>query len=218
MVGIYKISSPSGKIYIGQSWDIQQRFWSYAYKAKWYKQPALSASFIKYGLDAHLFQKIHILPNDVSQNILDTYEEIYIQAYKDTGHRMMNIRGAGSRGKHSQQSKDKIRNTLTGRKRPQEVIDKLIESGNAFRKTEKGINGCIRGGKAHKGKTTSEEAKKNIMMAQPTRRPVSVFNKNGELIGYYKSQHIAAERMGLWQANISLSMRTSTSHKRFWFR
>jgi len=55
MIGIYKITSPSKKIYIGQSVDIERRF-------KWHKKHTiktngkLSNSFKKYGADNHVFE------------------------------------------------------------------------------------------------------------------------------------------------------------------
>src|SRR5690606_8377148 len=57
MIGIYKITSPSGKIYIGQSVNIENRI-------KFYRlghlknQTALMASFRKYGFDNHKFEVI----------------------------------------------------------------------------------------------------------------------------------------------------------------
>lgn len=57
MIGIYKITSPSKKIYIGQSINIQKRFNQYKWsKAK--SQPILHRSFKKYGIDKHKFEII----------------------------------------------------------------------------------------------------------------------------------------------------------------
>jgi len=216
-VGIYKITSPSGKVYIGQSWDIANRFGRYGYVKHWRKQPALAASFIKYGIKSHLFEIISLLPSDVSQDVLDNYECIYIEYYKGVGSRMMNIRDGGSRGKHTESSKNKIRNTLTGRKRPQEVVDKLVEASKRISEEDR-IVWCTKGGLAAKGKITSEEAKKNISLAQPTRTPVCFFNANGEMIGVYKSVNEAARRTGLFQSNISLAIKQNKWHKRFYFK
>ena len=48
MIGIYKITSPSNKIYIGQSIDIEKRFYYYR-KLYCLKQVKLYRSFIKIG-------------------------------------------------------------------------------------------------------------------------------------------------------------------------
>ena len=55
--GIYKITSPSNRIYIGQSIDIERRFKSYKTK-KAKNQPKLFNSFLKYGTDNHQFEII----------------------------------------------------------------------------------------------------------------------------------------------------------------
>jgi hypothetical protein len=59
MVGIYKITSPSGKIYIGQSVEIKRRFNSY--KRMYVKNKGvvkLYRSFLKYGADNHIFEVV----------------------------------------------------------------------------------------------------------------------------------------------------------------
>lgn len=56
--GIYKITSPTGKVYIGQSTDIKKR-WAKYMQIKYVKgQPAIYRSFIKYGVEAHQFDII----------------------------------------------------------------------------------------------------------------------------------------------------------------
>lgn len=55
MIGIYKITSPSGKIYIGQSINIEKRFKQYKY-LKCNGQIILYRSLKKYGTDKHIFE------------------------------------------------------------------------------------------------------------------------------------------------------------------
>ena len=57
MVGVYKIESPSGRIYIGQSTDIDKRF-SYYKKLKCKTQAKLYRSLLKYGVESHSFEVI----------------------------------------------------------------------------------------------------------------------------------------------------------------
>lgn len=116
MVGIYLIKSPSDAVYIGQSWDIEARH-------RWYKshneneQPYLSNSFKKYGFDSHEIKILHELPNDVEQGVLDRYEQIYIDAYRDSGFKLMNVKEGGRGGKHSDESKRKMAEWQLGRKK-----------------------------------------------------------------------------------------------------
>ena len=73
--GIYKITSPSNKIYIGQSKDIDRRWKGYKkYKAK--AQTILCRSFLKYGTDNHIFEIIEECDiNDL--NIRERYWQDY---------------------------------------------------------------------------------------------------------------------------------------------
>jgi group I intron endonuclease len=55
MVGVYKITNPIGKIYIGQSIDIKKRFNAYK-KLRCKNQPKIYNSFVKYGVENHIFE------------------------------------------------------------------------------------------------------------------------------------------------------------------
>ena len=57
MTGIYKITSPTGRVYIGQSVDIEQRFKDYNRRPAT-RQVRLNKSFIKHGIENHLFEVI----------------------------------------------------------------------------------------------------------------------------------------------------------------
>ena len=55
MVGIYKITNPSGKIYIGQSVNIDNRISSYK-NLKCKNQTKLYRSLLKYTFENHIFE------------------------------------------------------------------------------------------------------------------------------------------------------------------
>jgi hypothetical protein len=57
MIGIYKITSPTKKVYIGQSVNVERRFKEYK-KLKCKSQPILNNSFLKHGVDNHIFEVI----------------------------------------------------------------------------------------------------------------------------------------------------------------
>ena len=151
MIGIYKITSPIGKVYIGQSWDIKKR-------AKGYKsgrakgQPYLHNSLVKYGKASHKFEVIHKLEETVTQEELNYWETFYWQKCKDEGINVLNIKEPGSNGKHSEETKRKMseywkgnKNCL-GHKRSEETKRKMSE--------------------ARKGKTLSEETKRKMSEAK----------------------------------------------------
>jgi group I intron endonuclease len=56
LCGVYKITSPSGKVYIGSSKDIKRRFRTYKYLKGVKQQIKLYNSFLKYGIINHNFK------------------------------------------------------------------------------------------------------------------------------------------------------------------
>jgi group I intron endonuclease len=92
--GIYKITSPSGKIYIGRSYRIKERWRSYK-RMDCKDQNKLFSSFAKYGTDNHNFEIIHQLPNDVTKDIIENYESLYYKFYNDCGFEFLNLAPTG---------------------------------------------------------------------------------------------------------------------------
>ena len=76
--GIYKITSPSNRIYIGQSKNIKKRYLSYKY-GKCSGQPKLKSSFNKYGFENHKFEIIETCIY-LDLNIKERYWQDYYNA------------------------------------------------------------------------------------------------------------------------------------------
>jgi len=104
MIGIYKITSPSGRVYIGQSWDIERRFKEYK-KSLAIRQTKLFNSIAKYGIENHVFEIIHEFLEEIDQKILDDHEILYWNQYKNLGIDVLNVREPGKGGKHSKETK-----------------------------------------------------------------------------------------------------------------
>mgnify|MGYP003463256223 CR=1 FL=1 len=139
MIGIYKITSPSGKVYIGQSWNIEDRFRRYR-NLRCKTQRKIYSSLIKYGVNEHSFEIVHELPNDVKQEILDNYEILYWKQYISCGINMMNIREPGKGGKLSEETKQKLRDGdhsyKVGIKQSNETIEKRISKTRGKKRSE----------------------------------------------------------------------------------
>jgi len=76
--GIYKLTSPSNKCYIGQSTNITQRF-DYYKKKRCKEQPAIYNALNKYGPEHFKYEIIEQCENDI--DILDKLEKHYIEKY-----------------------------------------------------------------------------------------------------------------------------------------
>ncbi len=117
-IGIYKITSPSGKVYIGQSWNIKKRFISYKNCNK--RQVYLYNSFKKYGYNKHFFEIVCCLPKDVTQEILNCYEQLYMDLYRNCNITLLNIREAGPGGKHSDRTRELMSQAAIGKSKSEE--------------------------------------------------------------------------------------------------
>lgn len=77
---IYKIQSSSGKVYIGQTKNINNRLLNYKWVGKQTaRQPLLHKSLVKYGINNHI---IEILETELTKEEADIKEIYYIAEYK----------------------------------------------------------------------------------------------------------------------------------------
>lgn len=115
VIGIYQITSPTGKVYIGQSWDIDRRWYMYSL-GHCSAQRHLYNSLQKYGFDAHRREVLEAFSDDVEQRTLDAREQFYMDARIGEGVRLLNLRGGGSTGKLSDETKQKLRQVNLGKR------------------------------------------------------------------------------------------------------
>lgn len=122
-VGIYKIISPSGKIYIGQSTDLKSRKRGYSY-IKNKTQIKIYNSLKKYGWNKHIFEVIENCP----KSQLDDREEHHkIETIKKVGiENVLFCKIRDSKGGHlSEEIKMKIGKSHLGKKRSEETKLKM---------------------------------------------------------------------------------------------
>jgi group I intron endonuclease len=112
MIGIYKITSPSGKIYIGQSINIERRFKHYK-RLSCKDQVKIYNSLLKYGVDAHIFQVLELCDTKELNNRERHYQDLYDSV--TNGLNLLYVKSEHFNGAHSEQSKKKISNSLKGK-------------------------------------------------------------------------------------------------------
>lgn len=155
ITGIYKVTSPSDNIYIGQSRNIFNRWDQYErYKAK--TQVGLGRSFSKYGVTKHVFEIVHELPNDVEDDVLNEYERLYWNAYKEGGAVTLNAREPGN-GKLFTSTK----NILKEYRKRQFFSPESIKKGAEKRRGVKRSKEVIEKGQATR-RSYSDEHKKQV--------------------------------------------------------
>lgn len=137
IIGIYKIISPSGRIYIGQSRNVLHRFIGYRNKNANKTQVRLKRSFLKYGVDNHTFEVIETCESDQ----LNLRERHWQEFYDVTGKNGLNCYLTETSKKPreiSEQTRQKMKNAVRdlrgynnpryGIKMTQELRDKIKNS------------------------------------------------------------------------------------------
>lgn len=122
--GIYKITSPSGKIYIGQSRNINRRKSQYKNNLG-NGQPRIHNSLLKYGWNAHVFEIICECDIDKLNELERYYIKIYDTFDTELG---MNLNEGGNSGNLLNETKSKISKSLIGIKRSKETKEKISKS------------------------------------------------------------------------------------------
>lgn len=157
MIGIYKIESPSGKVYIGQSVDIDSR-WKKYQALNCDNQTKLLNSFSKYGVDSHTFE---ILEECVESKLNE--RERYWQDYYNVVSDGLNCRlteTTDKSGRLSEETKNRIGNANRGRVHSeQSKLNMSKPKSDSSRMGKYNRNGKLN---PFYGKTHSEETKAKI--------------------------------------------------------
>ena len=164
--GIYKITSPSKKIYIGQSVDIIGR-WNLYKKLRCKNQTYLYYSLKKYGFEKHKFE---IICQCILED-LNNLEKYYVDLYQTFNSKYgMNLKdGGGSKGVSSDATKLKQsaslkgeNNPFYGKKHSEETRLKLSEIA---KKRKLSVETKKKIGESIKGKKRSQEIRLNMSNA-----------------------------------------------------
>lgn len=176
-------------MYIGQSINIRKRWADYAKPERAKFQVRLYKSFLKYGVSSHKFEVLYQLPNDVSNEVLTTYEQFYIDQLKSGGYELMNIRDAGNRGRISVETRIKMSQRAKGRKHSSQTKAHLSKIRKGKPSPRKGVKLAIeqieKCRMAMKGKRHSAE----------TRLKISVNNAKNNLGKPASAQMILKNRL-----------------------
>jgi group I intron endonuclease len=218
MIGIYKITNPNGKIYIGQSIDIEKR-WQY-YKSQSHnrkdKQNKLFNSLNKYGSNNHLFEIIEECTLEQLNEREIYWGNYYNCTNPDVG---LNLRELGKQGqwteeakaklsksqigklRHTSESKAKISAALTGTKYTEEQKKRCSENSGMRNK----VNHT---GGSKKGWVRSDESKNNISKAKLGKsnnkdlRPIYQLDTSGNILNEFKGPTEAQSQTGIRRDSI----------------
>jgi len=113
--GVYKITNPSGEIYIGQSSNVKRRMIEHLYRSK-HLSTKLCKSIQKYGIDSHIVEMLFL--SDVKKE-KNRIEQFYINYYDSINKGLNHIDVKGpiqsfSGKTHSKKEIERIKKRMCG--------------------------------------------------------------------------------------------------------
>lgn len=182
MTGIYKITNPNGKVYIGQSVNLKKRLNNYK-NLKCEGQPALYRSLVKYGFENHEFKVIEYC--DIEKlNERERYWQDFYNVLKN-GLNCRLTRTDSKTGFTSDETKSKLSKALKGRVISKEQRIKLSIAGRGRKLNEKQRKAII---KSNTGRFYSEETRHKIAINNPTSKIILDLNSG---VFYYSIADLA---------------------------
>lgn len=189
---IYKITSPSGKIYIGQTINLKNRLYLYkGHHCK--KQIILYNSLLKYGWDKHIFEiieEIEYVNNDIS--LLNEREKFWIKEYNSLANPFsegMNLTEGGNSGLRSDETKMRMSQSQKGKIISNETKMKISKSNIGKKHSEETKRKMSERQTGRKHKEESKEkvrlSKKGIKLKESHKLNCSKSKKNKKSVEIY---------------------------------
>jgi len=213
MIGIYKITNPSQRVYIGQSSNIEKRFEQYKkLQHSVSKQIKLYRSFLKHGIDNHVFE---ILETCSLEDL--NIKERYWQDHFDVLNSGLNclLTGTDENLKIlSSEIKDKIKKSRTGKKHTQDTCGKISSSNKGREhsaetrdKIRKTLKGRVRPDFGKKISESLKEKYKDIENRQNLgvkfRKAVNQLDLEGNYIQQFISLAEVYRVLGIYTTSVS---------------
>jgi group I intron endonuclease len=210
-IGIYKITNPAGKIYIGQSTNIENRF-NYYKRQKIKDQPLLFNSFTKYSIEKHIFEIITFC----SLEDLNNLERFYIEMFQSNNRKYgLNLTNGGQDYfKHNPEtllkmSKAQMGNKKTlGRKATKEEIEKRVAKLKGKKRT---IEQRLTLSKAFTGRKYSEERNEKMRQKLKHHCIKRIIDINTKVI--YLGTREAALALGMNRSTLIAQLNGQNSNK-----
>lgn len=211
---IYKLTSPTDRIYIGKSSNLNERIKNYKY-LKCKGQPIIYNSLMKYGFSAHTFDIIYEGENTLEEiNELEIYFIGLFNSFHGNNENGMNLTLGGDGGfgvVFSDERKKKIieANKRRNYKKHTEETKELMSESRKKTGITPAIQKAIEDSKGRKIKKTNEWIKNN---SESIKKPIIQFDLDGYFIKEWASAKDVEETIGLSRKNISANLRNKTKH------
>jgi len=142
MVGIYKITSPTGKIYVGQSINIEQRF-TYYKKLNCTEQIKLLRSLQKYTPENHNFEILEECEECYLNERERYWQECHDVLNRERGLNLRYVKDGDRSGTMSEETRERMssskvgeKNYMFGKKHSEETKKKISEKRKGYKVSE----------------------------------------------------------------------------------
>lgn len=198
MVGIYKIESPTGKVYVGQSVNIKNRFRLYR-KLQCKGQTKLYNSLYKYGTNHHTFEILEeCLPEQL--NVRERYWQDFYDVLGPKGLNCKLTRTEDKSGIRSQESR--LKSSINRLNFYQTEEGKQVAKLHSV--TRRAYNRTL------EGRQKIAEVVLNTdysIIAKKNSKPIVQLSKLGEIVRNWSSQKEAGKQLGISPRDISACLR-----------
>ena len=213
MIGIYKIISPSKRIYIGQSINLEKRFNNYK-KLSCEGQTILYRSFIKYGVENHIFEIICECSIEELNEKERYYQDLY-SVLNDNGLNCMLTKTSDKNGKMANETKKKISDANKGKKRTDDCKLKISLAQRGKKLSEETKHKMSL---KQKGKILSPDLLEKFKKVNIGRKATheALINMSNAKKGFGKGKKLSEEhrkKIGLSNKGKRLGVELSTEHK-----
>ncbi len=195
---IYKITSPSGRVYIGRTKDLNKRILRYS-GLHCKSQKMLYKSFLKHGFDSHVISVVEIINKEIYS--IHSREMFWIDYYKSNISRHPDSNGLnltdGGEGSAGMKLSDETKKKLSDHFKKFPNITML---GKKFSESTR-----LKMSKSRKG-----EARR--------KRAIIHYSLNGEVLGNYESVLGACPNVGLTKKMIHLYLNNKVKRPKHIFK
>lgn len=158
---------------------------------------AIHMAMRKYGIDNFIFEVINESASNIDE--LNDLEEFYVSFYDTFKGHGYNMNSGGDHVIHSDETKEKIRQSSLGRKHSDETKKKMSES----RSGEKNPNYGKTFSNEHKLKMSKTRRGRNGIQSHSSKKIIQLDKDTGQEIACWFSMNEVQRELGIYQSSIS---------------
>lgn len=198
MIGIYKITNPKGRVYIGQSVDIEKRKVNYSRLQNCKTQTKLYRSLVKYGYSEHIFEVIEQCTTEQLNE-----RERHWQDYHNVLEEGLNCRLTGADSKSGRLSEETVKRRVVSTDWDSLQTKRIANTDYAKRTANTDYSKRTQNTNyaSFQDRKVANTDYKSI--AEKNRKPILQFHKDGTFVKEWTSIKEAGETLKIHRTDIT---------------